>query len=127
MTDEWAFANEGGSRGPITRAQLAELLDKGILDGGTPVHHMTGQLSRSKALAECIEEWQRESMHISGELPVTIIGQFVLLTLTRGVCSVNLPVVALSWCPKLTDVLGRAPPAVCTQPAARDACRLHLL
>ena len=72
QTDEWAFARQGGSRGPITRAQLAELLDKGVLEGTTPVHHITGQLSRSKRLAKCVEEWQRESMRINGEPPVTL-------------------------------------------------------
>ena len=84
MADEWAFAKEGGSRGPITRAQLAELLDKGILDGGTPVHHMTGQLSRSTDLAKWVEEWQRDSIRVSGEPPVNPEASDAAFTLSNA-------------------------------------------
>ncbi len=66
-TDEWAFMQNRGSRGPISRAQLAFFLDTGLLQTFIMVHRMSQKATDSRTLAEYVEDWKAESMHYLGE------------------------------------------------------------
>ena len=67
-SDDWAFIENGGSRGPITKAKLAFLLHKGVLFPNTQVHHVTQNSSAHRPLRDLVQEWEAESLWYNGEL-----------------------------------------------------------
>ena len=67
FTDEWAFDQQDGSRGPVTRGDLAWLLSRRMLKKHTWVHHLTQHPDEGRELQEWVHEWQTDYFHCTGD------------------------------------------------------------